>query len=271
MKAFKFVLTVCAVFVTTLCVAQTTYTLEKNIAYKSGDDLTAYEKERCKLDIYYPTNVTNAPTIVWFHGGGLTGGEKSIPEELKNQGAIIVAPNYRLSPKVKSTECIEDAVAATAWIMQNIEKYHGDPKKIVMSGHSAGGYLSMMVIMNRIYLAKLGINANQVAALVPFSGHTITHFTTRQERGIPGTQPVIDKYAPLYYVRKDTPPVLLITGDREKEMLGRYEENAYFYRMLKVTGNTDVEIKELKGEDHGSMVAPGCKVLLAYMKEKGLL
>ena len=71
------------------------------------------------------------------------------------------------------------------------------------------------------------MDANDIAGLIPFSGHTITHFTVRKERGIPGTQPIIDEMAPLYHVRADCPSLVLITGDRNKEMLGRYEENAY--------------------------------------------
>ena len=61
-----------------------------------------YVAERCKLDIYVPDNVDRAPTVVWFHGGGLRSGRKQIPQRLKGQGMIIVAPNYRMFPKVKS-------------------------------------------------------------------------------------------------------------------------------------------------------------------------
>jgi acetyl esterase/lipase len=103
--------------------------------------LSDYEKERCKLDIYVPENIDGFTTVVWFHGGGLTAGEKSIPERLKNHKLAVVAVNYRLSPKVKSPAFIDDAAAAVAWVFKNIKKYGGDPKKIILAGHSAGGYL----------------------------------------------------------------------------------------------------------------------------------
>ena len=61
---------------------------------------------------------------------------------------------------------------------------------------------------------------------------------------------MIDELAPLHHIRADTPPILLVTGDREMEMLGRYEENAYFYRMLKVAGHPDVRLMELDGYGH---------------------
>ena len=134
-----------------------------------------------------------------------------------------------------------------------------------MSGHSAGGYLASMVGFDKKWLNKYDINANDIAGLIPFSGHTITHFTIRKEQGIEGTQPIIDEFAPLYHVRKEAPPILLITGDREKELLGRYEENAYFMRMLKVVGHKNTTLYELDGYDHGGMVQPAFKLLINFI------
>ena len=215
------------------------YEIVSNVPYY-GEELRksdAYLADRCVLDIYYPKNVGNFATVVWFHGGGITGGEKEIPEALKNKGIAIIGVNYRLSPKVKAPEYIKDAAAAVAWTFENIAGYGGDPSRIFVSGHSAGGYLASMIGLDKSYLANHGIDANDIAGLIPFSGHTITHFTVRGEQGIPGEQPTIDKYAPLFHVRKDAPPLLLITGDRELELLGRYEENAYLMRMMKVVGH----------------------------------
>ena len=239
-----------------------TYALIKNISYFPEDETSEYAKERCKLDLYYPENATDYTTVVWFHGGGLTSGEKSIPEKLKEKGIAVVAVNYRLSPKVKCPVYIEDAAAAVAWAFNNMENYGGSKDKIVVSGHSAGGYLTSMIGLDKHYLAKYNIDANDIAMLVPFSGHTITHFTVREERGIAGTQPVIDEFAPLYFVRPDAPPLVLITGDRELEMLGRYEENAYMYRMMKVAGHEQVKLLELDGFDHGGMASPALELLL---------
>ena len=67
--------------------------------------------------------------------------------------------------------------------------------------------------------------------------------------------------APLYHVRKDAPPLLLITGDREMEMLGRYEENAYLMRMMKVVGHPDTRLYEMDGYGH-SMTEPAFPLLI---------
>ena len=241
--------------------------IHANIAYRtkgqSGYD--DYAAERCKLDIYVPSKAKNLPTVVWFHGGGLRGGNKQLPDRLKDQGMIIVAPNYRLFPKVKSPVYIQDAAAAVAWVFKHIKTYGGSDELIYISGHSAGGYLASMVGLDKQWLKPFGIDADDIAGLIPFSGHTITHFTVREERGIPGEQPIIDEMAPLYHVRSDAPPLVLITGDRKLEMLGRYEENAYMMRMMKVAGHQQTTLYELQGYGHG-MTEPAFPILIRQVK-----
>ena len=239
------------------------YELKQNIHYynDSINQSDSYINERCILDVYYPKSIKNFATIIWIHGGGLTSWHKEIPEELKNKGVAVVGINYRLYPKVKAPTYIEDAAAAVAWTFKNIQKYGGDNELIFVSGHSAGGYLTSMIGLDKKWLAVYNIDANAIAGLIPFSGHAITHFTVREERGISGTQPIIDDLAPLYYVRADAPPLLLITGDRELELLGRYEENAYLMRMMKVVGHTQTVLFELDGYGH-NMTQPAFPLLL---------
>jgi len=240
------------------------YKTKTAISYYSKDSIKSdkYMEKMCVLDVYYPKNITNFPTIVWFHGGGLTGGKHTIPNYLKNKGIAVIGVSYRLSPHVKAVTCIKDAAAATAWAFKNIENYGGNKKLIFVSGMSAGGYLTYMIGMDKSYLAAYDINANHIAGLIPFSGHAITHFTVRKEMGIPGKQPIIDAMAPLYHVRADASPLLIITGDRTLEMLGRYEENAYMMRMMKVAGHKQVRIIELKDKDHGQMMSPALPFLV---------
>lgn len=242
----------------------TGYETKNDIPYYSESvrKSDAYIRERCVLDLYYPNNQKNFATVVWFHGGGMTGGSKFIPEALKQKGIAVVAVNYRLDPKVKSPAYIEDAAAAISWVFKHINAYGGDSSLIIVSGHSAGGYLTLMTGLDKSWLAKQGIDANRIAALVPFSGQAITHFIIRKEKGMPDTQPLIDKLAPLYHVRADAPPLLLITGDREMEMLGRYEENAYLARMMKLAGHQQTRLLELDGYDHGGMAEPAFPLLL---------
>ncbi len=246
---------------------EATYKIKNDISYHESlkEKTSEYQKEKCLLDIHYPDTDKQVPVIVWFHGGGLTGGQKEVPEALKEKGFCVVGVGYRLSPQVKAETSVKDAAGALAWVFKNIDKYNGDVNQIFVSGHSAGGYLALMSVMNKSFLKEYDINANDVAGLIPFSGHTITHFTIRKEQGIPGEQPIIDEWAPLYHVRGDAPPTLLITGDRELEMLGRYEENAYFYRMMKINGQENIKIYEMDGYGHG-MAQPAFPLLVDFVK-----
>ena len=231
-----------------------------NLSYRQGTD-DAYTVERCVFDIYLP-GTTDFATVVWFHGGGLTSGNKFIPEGLKNQGIAVVAVNYRLYPKVKSPTYIDDAAAAVAWVFKNIASYGGNPNLIFVAGHSAGGYLTSMLGLDKSYLNSYDIDSDAIAGLIPYSGHTITHFTVRSERELKWDDVRVDHMAPLAHIRKDSPPIILITGDRELELYGRYEENAYFWRMLQIIGHPYVELYELEGYNHGDMAVPAHHILL---------
>lgn len=259
-------------FCLTFSVYSQEYQLKTNIQYYPKSQIkTDYQQTQSVLDVYYPSNKKEFATIVWFHGGGLRSGHKEIPKALKNQGIAVVSVGYRLFPKVKNPVYIEDAAAATAWVFEQIESFGGDKTKIFISGHSAGGYLTSMIGLDKRWLAKYEVDANNIAGLIPFSGHGITHFTVREERGIKGEQPIIDDLAPLFHVRSDAPSLILITGDRNLEMLGRYEENAFLWRMMKVNGHQKTQLFEIQGYDHGAMVQPAFHILLnevrAILKE----
>ena len=235
------------------------YAMVRDINYSDVDD---YARERCMLDVYYPTQIDECAVVVWFHGGGLTGGNRFVPSELTERGVVVVAVNYRLMPRAEIGACIEDAASAVAWTFRNIERYGGSSEKIIVAGHSAGGYLTSMVGLDRRWLAHHDIDADRIAALVPFSGQVITHFACRQVCGMSELQPLIDEYAPLYHVRADAAPYIIITGDRERELYGRYEENAYMWRMMRLVGHPHAEIYELDGFDHGAMCSPAHHILL---------
>ena len=245
------------------------YLVKENVSYydEAVRQRDMYIAERCVLDIYYPAQAKNFATIVWFHGGGLTSGNKFIPQELKEKGFCVIAVNYRLYPKVSCPKYIEDAAAAVGWVFSNIEKYGGDPRLIFVSGHSAGAYLTLMIGLDKRWLKPYHIDPDRIAALLPLSAQTITHMAIRKERGIPDTQPYVDEYAPLYHVRADAPPLILMTGDRELEMLGRYEENAYMLRMMKIAGHQHSVLYEFDGYGH-VMLEPALPLVVKYLNKR---
>lgn len=246
--------------------AENIKTVESNLSYSDKTD--SYAKERCVLDISYRKDTIGCPVVVWYHGGGLTQGEKQLPPRIcREKDIVVVGVNYRLLPKVTVDTCLDDCAEALAWVFKNIENYGGDRKKIFVTGHSAGGYITAMLGLDKSWLDKYGVDANEIAGLIPYSGQAISHFSYRKMNNIPNLQPTIDRFAPLYHVRPDAPPLVLITGDRELELFGRYEENAYLWRMMKLVGHNDTALYEIGGHDHGGMGEPAHTILLRHMRK----
>ena len=239
------------------------YKFSREINYRTDDE---YATKMCRVDIAAPEGAKNAPVIVWFHGGGLTGGKKQIPQAILKDGCVVVGVGYRFSPNVKVTQIVDDAACAVAWVFNNIEKWGGNPDSIYIAGHSAGGYLVTMVGLEKARLERYGIDANRLKGIIPFSGQAITHFEERRSRGIANTQPIVDELSPLFHVRGDSAPILILSGDREMEMLGRYEENAYMWRVFQLVGHKDATLYELDGYGH-NMCEPAYPLLMRFVRD----
>ena len=225
------------------------------ITYKSGE-ITALERERCVLDLYLPEG-KGFPTLVWFHGGGLTEGSWNgaftvgIANAFARSGIAVVSVGYRLSPTVTFPTYIEDGAAAFAWVHRHIAEHGGDPRAVFIGGHSAGAYLALMAALDPTYLAKHQLTPDAVAAIVAVAGQTLTHYTIRVERGQPKETIVADNAAPLHHVRKDSRPVFALVAERDMAM--RVEENQLLVAALKAAGNPDVRYFFAAGRDHGSI------------------
>lgn len=201
-----------------------------------------HARERCVVDLYYPTDQTGTPTVIFFRGGGFTQGELYLPEPLKEQGLAVAVCGYRFHPHVTHPTYIDDGAAAVAWVLRHLNTFGGDPRKVFVAGYSAGAYLTMMLALDKSYLAAHDVDADSILGYIPLAGQCITHMTIRKEQGItPDWRPTIDRYAPLFHIRADARPMLCVTGDWPLDIRCRAYENAYFVAMLKEIGHPDVE------------------------------
>ncbi len=99
------------------------------------------------IRLYFPQSEVNLPVIVYFHGGGFVIGNLDSHDKVcrrisRDNQAIVVAVDYRLAPEHKFPAAPKDCYDATKWVAENIEKYGGDPSRLVVMGDSAGGNLA---------------------------------------------------------------------------------------------------------------------------------
>jgi acetyl esterase/lipase len=253
-----------------------------DVPYKTGVALTDYERERCRLDVYLPQGKKDFPTLVWFHGGGLKAGDKSsvrpgdsvksesIAQRFAEHGIAVVVPNYRLSPKATYPAYVQDAAAAVLWAKRQMPQHGANSNALFVGGHSAGGYLALMLAMDTHYLKDIGVVPSDIAGIIPVSGQTMTHYTVREERGIGKHTITVDDAAPVHFTRADTPPALVIYADHD--MAARAEENMYFVELMKDAGNKGIQGLMVKDRTHGSIASelanptdPGCKAIFEFI------
>lgn len=120
---------------------------ERDVVYRSVNGFNA------KVDLYIPYDLKPGPTIVYIHGGGWSTGSKEqyvlwfLP--YLQLGMRVVAVQYRLAGVAPAPAGVEDCRCALKWVFQNAGKYGIDPKRIVLTGGSAGGHLVLMTGMLR--------------------------------------------------------------------------------------------------------------------------
>jgi acetyl esterase/lipase len=242
------------------------------IPYKTGAALSAYEKDRCKLDVHVPAGVASHrrwPVIVHLHGGGLHGGDRSEgwTKENKNgfllklseAGMLIVSPDYRLGydPDLPRTgvrgafpDYLKDAAAAIAWAKRNAEPYGGDPDRFFVMGYSGGSYLAAMVAQDTSYYREIGFDPKGVSGYLPLSAQAYTYGQVAWERGI--SDRTVTVAALLGHVRKIDAPMHFFMGGNEG---GRIADIELLVKRLKDAGSPDVALSVMPGRDHEAIIA----------------
>lgn len=235
-------------------------------------DIAYAPPAECRLDVKIPVAQTGFPTVVWFHGGGLTGGSRHfIPID---DSIAQVAVGYRFLGKngvTNGVECIRDAAAAVAWTLDHIAEYKGDPRKVYVSGMSAGGYLTMMVGMDGRYLQKHGHDISEIAGLAPISGQATKHFNVRKFAGDedPQFMPKIDELAPLHWCSKKIPSIVSICGQEPWEWKCRSEENCLLIASCIALGHENARFVSCPYADHGRAYTVGVPYVEMFIR--GLL
>jgi acetyl esterase/lipase len=188
-----------------------------DIAYRTGADA---DPERNTLDIYTPKGRKDFPVLFFVHGGTWRSGSKNmyvaIGQAFARAGIGTVVINYRLSPKVKHPTHEQDVARAFAWTHENIAKYGGNPDKIVLFGHSAGGHLVSLLATDPSYLKAEKAPQTAIRGVVSVSGVYQISPEAAVFRPIFGSDDAeCRKASPLTHVVGDHAPFLIAYGDRD--------------------------------------------------------
>jgi arylformamidase len=138
---------------------------------KSWLDVAYGESPRERLDIYAPDRA-NGTVLIYIHGGYWRSGSKEdncnfVPTFTK-RGTTVVLVEYDLCPQVTVTDIVRQTRAAIAWVCKNITGYGGDPAKVYVSGHSAGGHLTALALTHD--WTKAGVPQDCLKGAVATSG-----------------------------------------------------------------------------------------------------
>ena len=132
--------------------------------------------ERQVLDVYAPDGAKNLPVVFWIHGGGWQAGNKGMvgvkPKAFTEAGFVFVSANYRLLPTVDMAALTNDVATALGWVHKNVATYGGDPARLFVMGHSAGGQLAALMCTDEKYAKAQGFSLTAIKGCVPVDADT---------------------------------------------------------------------------------------------------
>jgi len=208
-----------------------------------------------RLDLYLPsTPVTDAPVLIFLHGGSWTHGYKEwmgfMAPALVDLPAIFIAANYRLAPGHRFPVQLEDTLALLGWTLAGISQHGGDRRRIFIGGHSAGGHLAALACLRRDLWSRHGLAEGSVRACFPVS-------TTFDYRGIPedagsflARPEDAGAASPIAYSEGNRVPFLIAWGSGDFER-ARRTSREMVTALAKAGG--PVREMEIAGADHFEM------------------
>ena len=251
------------------------YRLVPNITYlrAGGSDL--------KLDVYQPRAATApSPTLIYIHGGGWTNGSKESSAltflPYLEMGWAVVNLEYRMADVTQAPAAVEDCRCALRWVYRNAEQYNFDLDKLVVTGNSAGGHLSLTTGIlpesagldrqcpgNRRRTWSTGTTSTEelkVAAIINWYGPTDVVDLIHRTPGPSGSfteawlgsandrEEIAKRVSPLTYVRQGLPPILTIHGDADP--IVPYDHGVRLHEALDEAGVPN-ELVTVPGGGHG--------------------
>ena len=222
-----------------------------------ASDIAYGKAPRQRLDVYAPENRPGAvrPVIVYFYGGSWQAGQRTdargIARALAARGVVTVTPDYRVYPETIFPGFVDDAAAAVRWTRDHASQYGGDPRRIIVMGHSAGAHIAALLATDPRYLAAHGMSKASLAGMIGLAGPyaAIPPHEPHMADIFPAT--LRGQALPIDFISGNEPPMLLATGTADTVVDPRNSER--FAEALRAHDDF-VELKTYPGYGHGEIV-----------------
>jgi len=259
------------------------YAITPNITYSVQNNFES------RLDVYRPRQAASpVPVLLYIHGGGWVAGSKEVAffqtMPYLAKGWAVVNVGYRLGRHSLAPAAVEDCLCALRWVIRNAGTYKFDTTRIVVTGHSAGGHLSLTTGMlggTDLHRQCPGNEPLKVAAIVNWFGITdvpdLLDGAHRQDYAVawlgsmPDRAAIARRVSPLFHVSAAAPPVITIHGDADTVV--PYQHGVRLHEALTKAGVRN-RLVTVPGGKHGGFppdhLARAYKEIFAFLKETGL-
>jgi len=249
-----------------------------------------------KLDVWKRIDQKSpAPTVIYIHGGGWVFGDRTGATPLffpfLEVGWNVVNVEYRMASTSLAPAAVEDTRCALRWVYRNAKKYNVDTNKIVLTGHSAGGHLSLITGMlpegtgldnNCPADPQMGDTPMKVAAIVNWygisdvndliQGPNVKTYALMWMGSQTDATAIAKRVSPLTYVRAGLPPILSIHGDADPVV--PYQQSVRLHQALTAAGVPN-KLVTIKGGGHGqftdAQLEEAYQQEFAFLHEHGLI
>ena len=219
-----------------------------------------------KLDAFVPEGAGPFPAVILVHGGGWNAGDKNggpkkgymapMHEPLSAAGFAWFSINYRLAPEHRHPAAVEDVETAIRWVKAHAAEYNGDPSRIALFGHSAGGHLVCLAAT----LVDDSVRVQAIVGFAPVTNHeqdlpirqglspSLQALLNRPQELTAESLGLLREISPLNHVRPGLPPFLLLHGDADKTV--PIQQSLDFQARLRAA-KVPCELMIIPGAAHG--------------------
>jgi acetyl esterase/lipase len=244
---------------------------------------------RHRLDLYLPTAAARPwPVVVFVHGGfwrpfdrrmfqPFTGLHGCVGVALANRGIATAVVGYRQRPEAASIEdALDDVARAVRYVVDTIGRQGGDPARVYLVGHSAGGLVTSLLALEPEHLARAGVPPGSIRGFASLAGpYDLARLVTFSDSGLAASVRSslsgddVQRLSPERNVRAGNPPLLLLVGGDETPAM--IAEQRSMASALRAVGG-EVTTAEIPGEDHMGLVmhlsrprAPALSELMTFI------